>query len=1043
MSTQKGVHNRIHTLRWGYPFLYESSLYHLHCLDHRHNFSPYFYPTYLSYPTTIILTSPSTSFLPQLLISLVSGFLSLNPLHPKNAKIDILLTWFIQTFAFILFSKVCTSQYSLWYLPLFPLLLPDLHMSRSKALAHVGVGLVCIFLGVGLRQSQLRDDIEPLDTSTKKMWEDLKLMTAGVPNTNVSVWLELQQPTTKSMLVKLEIPKGYCLPQRLLDQLSVKPNSFPATPPETPHTLTSHLGNTVLTNEETEPEEGVHDIYSQNTTSNPSVTTVSDPSATPIPSTTPTSSASAAISESTISDPSAAPSKSTTAEHQDRAISDSEERMNLDLPTDLSPFKDRTSMTRSPVEHDDHSVNRLTSLVPSSPDIPTALPALDCLSPENSPLSSPLSSAPSMPLSLPNMSADVASINAGSAVAPATSVPPNVDGNLEENGDGSMDVDDSLDDDDDIAMIVPYVRGDTVAWSYEALPDLDSGPQRHCGNPFMMYDVITGAVVMWNGSGHTASQIGWLNWVQARLPTTSELWLHRSSSKIALVWHSTWTSKAEDTWAHFQDVFCDRHILVIPDETAQPPVDLGFTIKLLNKITGENPVKTFTLHDFSNPNGDKNYSAWEFHAPLSTLYEAGKSSSGKILHCLAIPNLDSHYLNGPNPLASSSVVWQSASGLPFLGDFQDFPQSSVEWYTSGLASSYSDFHLDSNGFATRIKILTGTKLWILAIPKDDSPIPYDDIMKAMDHWDADTIDWDHFNLVPILLRLGVELIMKPFTVHVAITIEHCVCSGNQFFAASTLHDTIYANYHLFVYHDTLTNTDHSDVAHQLLHRMLGLVYLKYVHVNTVQGLHTHYPDWLSTDIPAPETSVGLEDIVHLCIMLEFGGALYLPTYDASSTAFDVKMHDNLMAARSLTCSVLKWLDLNIECCGPDGIVRSFWNNFYAPHRFLTFINIYQALLDHAENLPPPNYLPSALEFRCNAYHVFCQDFTWKSLLKFTTQNKGIDNVDPLTIEECIAGVLAELRAPEGWIVNGNMLPLHHLAQELIDCLQIFHTQVTC
>ncbi len=35
--------------RWGYPFVYETYLYHLHRLDHRHNFSPYWLPIYLSY----------------------------------------------------------------------------------------------------------------------------------------------------------------------------------------------------------------------------------------------------------------------------------------------------------------------------------------------------------------------------------------------------------------------------------------------------------------------------------------------------------------------------------------------------------------------------------------------------------------------------------------------------------------------------------------------------------------------------------------------------------------------------------------------------------------------------------------------------------------------------------------------------------------------------------------------------------------------------------------------------------------------------------
>ncbi|KAJ7228444.1 hypothetical protein GGX14DRAFT_612872 [Mycena pura] len=59
------------------PFLYESYLYHLHRLDHRHNFSPYFYLIYLTYPSrepspvavllwSRLLRSPLTSFIPQM-----------------------------------------------------------------------------------------------------------------------------------------------------------------------------------------------------------------------------------------------------------------------------------------------------------------------------------------------------------------------------------------------------------------------------------------------------------------------------------------------------------------------------------------------------------------------------------------------------------------------------------------------------------------------------------------------------------------------------------------------------------------------------------------------------------------------------------------------------------------------------------------------------------------------------------------------------------------------------------------------------------------
>lgn len=105
--------------RWGYPFVYESYLYHLYRRDHRHNFSPFFYLTYLTYPSidgsneppppTIfesVVRSPLISFVPQMGLSLLAGFLF------ARRKQDLPFAWFVQTFVFVLFNKVCTSQVS-------------------------------------------------------------------------------------------------------------------------------------------------------------------------------------------------------------------------------------------------------------------------------------------------------------------------------------------------------------------------------------------------------------------------------------------------------------------------------------------------------------------------------------------------------------------------------------------------------------------------------------------------------------------------------------------------------------------------------------------------------------------------------------------------------------------------------------------------------------------------------------------------------------------------------------------------------------------
>ncbi|KAF5389791.1 hypothetical protein D9757_003662 [Collybiopsis confluens] len=147
-------------LVWGDPFVYESYLYHLHRLDHRHNFSPYFYLTYLTYPSPTvgnftastsdasisiswlndILESPLTSFVPQMTLAIGSGLV----FGYHLPKTHLPFTWFIQTTLFVVFNKVCTSQYFLWYLLFLPLILPRVTMSTTKA-------VLCISVWVGVQ----------------------------------------------------------------------------------------------------------------------------------------------------------------------------------------------------------------------------------------------------------------------------------------------------------------------------------------------------------------------------------------------------------------------------------------------------------------------------------------------------------------------------------------------------------------------------------------------------------------------------------------------------------------------------------------------------------------------------------------------------------------------------------------------------------------------------------------------------------------------------------------------------------------------------
>ncbi|PTB68789.1 glycosyltransferase family 50 protein [Trichoderma citrinoviride] len=120
LSTFMGLNALMYYI-YGTPFLTHSYLHHVTRIDHRHNFSPYNIYLYLA------SANPSSSslhaFLPQLLLScLLIPFVL--------AKKDLATSMMAQTFAFVTFNKVCTSQYFLWYMIFLPVYLPGSSMLR-------------------------------------------------------------------------------------------------------------------------------------------------------------------------------------------------------------------------------------------------------------------------------------------------------------------------------------------------------------------------------------------------------------------------------------------------------------------------------------------------------------------------------------------------------------------------------------------------------------------------------------------------------------------------------------------------------------------------------------------------------------------------------------------------------------------------------------------------------------------------------------------------------------------------------------------------
>ncbi|KAJ5175742.1 GPI mannosyltransferase 1 [Penicillium canariense] len=137
--------NAIMYFQYGMPFLHHTFFHHLTRIDHRHNFSPYSTLLYLASAGGANYRFETLAFLPQLVLAVVAIPLVL-------AKKSLATAMLAQTFAFVTFNKVCTSQYFLWYLILLPFYLPSSSLIRKPALG-ISAALLWV-LGQALWLSQ-------------------------------------------------------------------------------------------------------------------------------------------------------------------------------------------------------------------------------------------------------------------------------------------------------------------------------------------------------------------------------------------------------------------------------------------------------------------------------------------------------------------------------------------------------------------------------------------------------------------------------------------------------------------------------------------------------------------------------------------------------------------------------------------------------------------------------------------------------------------------------------------------------------------------
>ncbi|KAF8225592.1 hypothetical protein L208DRAFT_1181351, partial [Tricholoma matsutake] len=148
----------------------------------------------------------------------------------------------------------------------------------------------------------------------------------------------------------------------------------------------------------------------------------------------------------------------------------------------------------------------------------------------------------------------------------------------------------------------------------------------------------------------------------------------------------------------------------------------------------------------------------------------------------------------------------------------------LAWGLAATSGAHHKFHLDADGFGTHIKVISegGCKWWVITTPKNPQALA--STLLVTGSFGVDDVDVDNYGFEAVLLMPGMELNMRPGTLHAVFTPKSAICLGGHFYSIGTITHTVYFIIHTFVGSQTLTNTEHAANSRTLLCRLIIHIY---------------------------------------------------------------------------------------------------------------------------------------------------------------------------------------------------------------------------
>ncbi|KAG6886587.1 hypothetical protein C0992_003268 [Termitomyces sp. T32_za158] len=263
-----------------------------------------------------------------------------------------------------------------------------------------------------------------------------------------------------------------------------------------------------------------------------------------------------------------------------------------------------------------------------------------------------------------------------------------------------------------------------------------------------------------------------------------------------------------------------------------------------------------------------------------------------------------------HPLFSDQIAWDNACGKID----ESYPTNDMRWSLATTAWAQHKWHADSNGFATFIKVETGTKIWFIGTPKRNlSPsLLSGGIERILGRFDLDGVNSDTLDIEAVVLTPNNLLFMRPNTLHAVVTPLPSVVRGGHFYATSSIRATCYGIYDDFVTGIYITNTSHSAASNLLISRLMDFYFLELTTNTGDEGQTSqegHCPDLENF----PEV-IDLFTFLHL---IELSNVISYWNYEESTTPASVESRLRAIQNRRLARKLKRWFFARYSLNGLD------------------------------------------------------------------------------------------------------------------------------